>query len=76
MAPLTRQRSPGNLPQPHAAVYYAQRATAGGMLITEATGVSAAAQGHRPTPGVWTDEQDGGAVGRLGGVNGCPGWQG
>ncbi|KAF6987127.1 hypothetical protein CFC21_004801 [Triticum aestivum] len=27
------------------------------MLITEATGVSAAAQGHRPTPGVWTDEQ-------------------
>ncbi|VAH00409.1 unnamed protein product [Triticum turgidum subsp. durum] len=57
LAPLTRQRSPGNVPQPHAGVYYAQRATAGGMLITEATGVSAAAQGHRPTPGVWTDEQ-------------------
>ncbi|KAF6992803.1 hypothetical protein CFC21_009762 [Triticum aestivum] len=57
LAPLTRQRSPGNLPQPHAAVYYAQRATAGGMLITEATGVSAAAQGHRPTPGVWAGEQ-------------------
>ncbi|KAE8793638.1 12-oxophytodienoic acid reductase 1-A1du [Hordeum vulgare] len=57
LAPLTRQRSPGNLPQPHAAVYYAQRATAGGMLITEATGVSAAAQGHRPTPGVWTAEE-------------------
>lgn len=57
LAPLTRQRSPGNLPQPHAAVYYAQRATAGGLLITEATGVSDTAQGHRPTPGVWTTEQ-------------------
>lgn len=57
LAPLTRQRSPGNLPQLHAAAYYAQRATAGGMLITEATGVSATAQGHRPTPGVWTAEQ-------------------
>ncbi|KQK12771.1 putative 12-oxophytodienoate reductase 4 isoform X1 [Brachypodium distachyon] len=57
LAPLTRQRSPGNAPQPHAAVYYAQRATAGGLLVTEATGVSAAAQGHRPTPGVWTAEQ-------------------
>ncbi|XP_051181048.1 uncharacterized protein [Lolium perenne] len=57
LAPLTRQRSPGNVPQPHAAVYYAQRATAGGLLITEATGVSDTAQGHRPTPGVWTTEQ-------------------
>ncbi|KQJ81455.1 putative 12-oxophytodienoate reductase 4 [Brachypodium distachyon] len=57
LAPLTRQRSYGNVPQPHAAVYYSQRATAGGLLLTEATGVSATAQGYRDTPGVWTPEQ-------------------
>jgi len=56
LAPLTRQRSYGNVPQPHAAVYYAQRATAGGFLITEATGVSDTAQGYRDTPGIWTPE--------------------
>lgn len=57
LAPMTRQRSYGNVPQPHAAVYYAQRATAGGLLITEATGVSDTAQGYSDTPGVWTAEQ-------------------
>jgi len=56
LAPLTRQRSYGNVPQPHAAVYYAQRATAGGFLITEATGVSDTAQGYSDTPGIWTPE--------------------
>ncbi|KXG21012.2 hypothetical protein SORBI_3009G003600 [Sorghum bicolor] len=54
LAPLTRQRSYGNVPQPHAAVYYSQRATRGGLLITEATGVSDTAQGYTDTPGVWT----------------------
>ncbi|KAK3140994.1 hypothetical protein QOZ80_5AG0408690 [Eleusine coracana subsp. coracana] len=57
LAPLTRQRSYGNVPQPHAAVYYSQRATDGGLLITEATGVSDTAQGYADTPGVWTAEQ-------------------
>jgi 12-oxophytodienoic acid reductase len=56
LAPLTRQRSYGNIPQPHAAVYYAQRATPGGFLITEATGVSDTAQGYHNTPGIWTPE--------------------
>lgn len=56
LAPLTRQRSYGNVPQPHAAVYYSQRATKGGLLITEATGVSDTAQGYSDTPGVWTPE--------------------
>ncbi|KAM0873389.1 hypothetical protein ACQ4PT_038099 [Festuca glaucescens] len=56
LAPLTRQRSYGNIPQPHAAVYYAQRATPGGFLITEATGVSDTAQGYHNTPGIWTAE--------------------
>ncbi|XP_066370513.1 12-oxophytodienoate reductase 1-like [Miscanthus floridulus] len=58
LAPMTRCRSYGNVPQPHAAVYYSQRATKGGLLIAEATGVSATAQWWYPeTPGIWTQEQ-------------------
>ena len=45
LAPLTRQRSFDNVPQPHAILYYSQRTTKGGLLITEATGVSDTAQG-------------------------------
>ncbi|EYU35008.1 hypothetical protein MIMGU_mgv1a0088222mg, partial [Erythranthe guttata] len=45
LAPLTRNRSYNNVPQPHAAVYYSQRATKGGLLIAEATGVSDTSQG-------------------------------
>jgi 2,4-dienoyl-CoA reductase-like NADH-dependent reductase (Old Yellow Enzyme family) len=45
LAPLTRQRSYGNVPQPHAILYYQQRTTKGGLLIAEATGVSDTAQG-------------------------------
>ncbi|KAL0422219.1 UNVERIFIED_CONTAM: 12-oxophytodienoate reductase 1 [Sesamum latifolium] len=56
LAPLTRNRSYNNVPQPHAAVYYSQRATKGGLLITEATGVSDTAQGYPHTPGIWTKE--------------------
>lgn len=57
MAPLTRNRSYNNMPQPHAILYYSQRATNGGFLITEATGVSDTAQGYPETPGIWTEEQ-------------------
>ncbi|PIA36368.1 hypothetical protein AQUCO_03400335v1 [Aquilegia coerulea] len=57
LAPMTRQRSYGNVPQPHAALYYSQRATKGGLLITEATEVSDTAQGFPDTPGIWTKEQ-------------------
>ncbi|OEL16692.1 12-oxophytodienoate reductase 1 [Dichanthelium oligosanthes] len=57
LAPLTRCRSYGNVPQPHAAVYYSQRATKGGLLIAEATDVSPTAQGYPETPGIWTQEQ-------------------
>ncbi|KAF0926303.1 hypothetical protein E2562_022121 [Oryza meyeriana var. granulata] len=56
LAPMTRCRSYGNVPQPHAVLYYTQRATSGGLLITEATGVSDTAQGYPETPGVWTQE--------------------
>ncbi|WVZ85785.1 hypothetical protein U9M48_032660, partial [Paspalum notatum var. saurae] len=57
LAPLTRQRSYGNVPQPHAILYYQQRATKGGLLIAEATGVSDTAQGYKDTPGIWTNDQ-------------------
>ncbi|CAN4094711.1 unnamed protein product [Withania somnifera] len=57
LAPLTRQRSYGNVPQPHAILYYSQRTTKGGLLIAEATGVSDTAQGYKDTPGIWTKEQ-------------------
>ncbi|PIN00632.1 NADH:flavin oxidoreductase/12-oxophytodienoate reductase [Handroanthus impetiginosus] len=57
LAPLTRNRSYNNVPQPHAALYYSQRATKGGPLISEATGVSDTAQGYPDTPGIWTKEQ-------------------
>nr|XP_034903574.1 putative 12-oxophytodienoate reductase 11 isoform X2 [Populus alba] len=57
LAPLTRQRSYNNVPQPHAILYYSQRTTEGGLLIAEATGISDTAQGYPHTPGIWTKEQ-------------------
>lgn len=51
MAPLTRNRAgAGLVPSELAATYYAQRASAG-LLITEATQISAQAQGYQDTPG-------------------------
>ncbi|XP_071691370.1 12-oxophytodienoate reductase 2-like isoform X2 [Rutidosis leptorrhynchoides] len=52
-----RSRSFGNVPQPHAVLYYSQRTTKGGLLISEGVGVSDTAQGYRDTPGIWTKEQ-------------------
>jgi N-ethylmaleimide reductase len=57
MAPLTRTRtSPGDVPNALMATYYGQRATAG-LIITEATDVSAHSKGYAWTPGVYTPEQ-------------------
>ncbi|MBL3525755.1 alkene reductase [Serratia plymuthica] len=57
MAPLTRNRAgAGLVPSELAATYYAQRATAG-LLITEATQISAQAQGYQDTPGIYTPAQ-------------------
>lgn len=57
MAPLTRNRAGAGLaPGEHAATYYAQRASAG-LLITEATQISAQAQGYQDTPGLFTQLQ-------------------
>ncbi|XP_006655911.2 12-oxophytodienoate reductase 1 [Oryza brachyantha] len=57
LAPLTRCRSYGNVPQPHAVLYYSQRATRGGLLIAEATDISPTAQGYPETPGIYTRQQ-------------------
>jgi N-ethylmaleimide reductase len=74
MAPLTRNRAgPGLVPNPLAAEYYAQRASAG-LIIAEATQVSAQAQGYSDTPGCYTPPQVAGwrvvtdAVHAMGGV--------
>lgn len=57
MAPLTRSRADqGNIPSSMAITYYGQRAGAG-LIITEATQISAGAQGYISTPGIYTDEQ-------------------
>ncbi|PPJ41277.1 MULTISPECIES: alkene reductase [unclassified Pseudoxanthomonas] len=57
MAPLTRNRAgAGLVPGVFAATYYAQRASAG-LIITEATQISALAQGYQDTPGLYTQDQ-------------------
>ncbi|MFL9610477.1 alkene reductase [Methylobacillus sp. Pita2] len=57
MAPLTRNRAgKGNVPQPINAEYYAQRASAG-LIITEATPISATGHGYPATPGIHDLEQ-------------------
>lgn len=54
MAPLTRSRStqPGDIPNALMAEYYGQRASDGGLIITEATTISATARGWFEAPGL------------------------
>lgn len=57
MAPLTRARaSDDGVPSPLAAIYYAQRSTAG-LIVAEATNISPQAIGFVNTPGIYTREQ-------------------
>lgn len=57
MAPMTRSRAvERNVPNPIAATYYAQRASAG-LIITEATQVSPQGVGYIRTPGIHSAEQ-------------------
>ncbi len=57
MAPLTRCRAvAGRVPSELAAVYYAQRASAG-LILTEATSVGPMGVGYPNTPGIWSREQ-------------------
>lgn len=63
MAPLTRMRSePGDLPGALMAEYYSQRASEGGLIVSEATVVSPTGNGYLGSPGIYNDEQ-------------IPGWQ-
>ena len=59
MAPLTRMRSrqPGDVPQAMNAVYYGQRASAGGLIITEATDITEQSRGYPGAPGCYSPEQ-------------------
>jgi N-ethylmaleimide reductase len=73
MSPMTRSRAvDGNVPNPLAATYYAQRASAG-LIITEATQVSPQGVGYIRTPGLHSAAQVAGwktvvdAVHRAGG---------
>ncbi|WP_441006469.1 oxidoreductase, partial [Cronobacter sakazakii] len=58
MAPLTRLRSiePGDIPTAMMAEYYRQRASAG-LIISEATQISAQAKGYAGAPGLHSEEQ-------------------
>lgn len=52
MAPLTRSRSPGGIPDGMNALYYKQRASAG-LIISEGTPVSEQGQGYADVPGLF-----------------------
>ncbi|WP_210520634.1 alkene reductase [Hymenobacter terricola] len=56
MAPMTRSRAPGNVPNELMAEYYRQRATAG-LIITEGTSPSADGLGYARIPGLFNREQ-------------------
>jgi 2,4-dienoyl-CoA reductase-like NADH-dependent reductase (Old Yellow Enzyme family) len=58
MAPLTRFRADDNhVPTDLSTTYYDQRASDGGLIITEATFISEEA-GHYPNvPGIWSNDQ-------------------
>jgi N-ethylmaleimide reductase len=56
MSSMSRDRSPGGVPSPLNATYYAQRATAG-LVVTESTAISARGVGWPNTPGIYTEAQ-------------------
>jgi N-ethylmaleimide reductase len=57
MSPLTRARCPGNIPTSLVAEYYTQRATPGGLLISEGAMPSFMAGNMQNVPGIYTPEQ-------------------
>lgn len=58
MAPLTRMRSNrGDLPNALMVEYYAQRASEGGLIISEATPISRQGYGYAGAPGIYDDSQ-------------------
>jgi N-ethylmaleimide reductase len=58
MAPLTRMRTgEEGIPGPVVALHYEQRATDGGLLISEATNISPTARGYFGAPGLFDQRQ-------------------
>ena len=58
MAPLTRMRSSaGDIPNALMAEYYAQRATDGGLIVSEATPVSLRGVAYAGAPGIMNEAQ-------------------
>jgi N-ethylmaleimide reductase len=58
MAPLTRMRSdPGDIPSDLMVEYYTQRASDGGLIVSEATPVSIRGNGYAGAPGIYSDGQ-------------------
>lgn len=57
MAPLTRFRAENGVVTDMHAEYYSQRATNGGLLITEATFIAYEAGGYPKAPGIYNNEQ-------------------
>ncbi len=59
MAPLTRSRStqPDSVPGDLMVEYYAQRASDGGLIISEATNISVTSRGWLGAPGLYSDQQ-------------------
>lgn len=56
MAPLTRARAEGNIPNDLMVKYYSQRAQAG-LIISEGTAPSPNGLGYARIPGIYTDQQ-------------------
>lgn len=56
MAPMTRSRAIGNLPNELMAKYYAQRSGAG-LIVTEGTSPSPEGLGYPRIPGIYSEEQ-------------------
>jgi len=59
MAPMTRSRAPGSIPNALMAEYYRQRATAG-LIVTEGTAPAPEGLGYARIPGLFNEEQVGG----------------
>jgi len=59
MAPLTRSRSiqPDSVPGDLMREYYEQRASDGGLIISEATNISLTSRGWLGAPGLYSDQQ-------------------
>ena len=59
MPAMSRLRAqwPSGIPSDLMLEYYSQRASDGGLMITEATAVSPSARGYRGAPGVYSTEQ-------------------